>query len=101
MAQKIPSLNDLYDEHHDLTEDIGPLSHYWMFVKYIVIYPGVEIDNYKVIPCKIGEDGAVYIVKEAKQVAQFSTKAWSLELFGFISLMKYISKALRIVSHTR
>ena len=54
MAQPMPSLNDLYDEHSKLTlDDIGPLSHYWMILKYIVIYPGVEIDTFEVAPCKI------------------------------------------------
>ena len=75
MAQPIPSLTDLDMEHNELTlEDLGPLSHYWMILKYVVIYPGVEIDTFEVTACKIGEDGGVYIMKNGKHVAQFSTK---------------------------
>ena len=46
MAQPIPSLNDIDLELSDLTlEDLGPLSHYWILVKFIVIYPGVELET--------------------------------------------------------
>ena len=75
MAQPIPSLIDLELEHNELTlDDLGPLSHYWMIVKFIVIYPGVELETFEVAQCRIGEDGSVYIVKNGKWVTQFSTK---------------------------
>ena len=93
MAQPIPSLNDVYDEHSKLTlglDDIGPLLHYWMILKYIVIYPGAEIDTFEVVPCKIGEDGAVYIVKEGKWVAQFSTK--DSEVWNFLIKFYFIDQ---------
>ena len=78
-----PLLNDLYDEHSELTlDDVGPLSHYWMILKYTVIYPGVEIDTFEVAPCKMGEDSAVYIVKDSKQCSPvFNQRPWSVELF--------------------
>ena len=58
MAQPIPSLIDKDLEYNELTlEDLGPLSHYWMLVKFIVIYPGVELETFEVAQCKIGEDG--------------------------------------------
>ena len=75
MAQPIPSLIDLDLEHNDLTlDDLGPLSYYWMLVKFIVIYPGVELETFEVGQCRIAEDGRVYIVKDGKKVAQFSPK---------------------------
>ena len=81
MAQPIPSLIDIELEHNKLTlEDLGPLSHYWMILKCVFIYPGV--DTFEVAPCKIGEDGAVYIMKNGKQVAQFSTK--DAEVWNFL-----------------
>ena len=67
MAQPIPSLIDLDIEHNDLTlDDLGPLSNYWMLVKFIVIYPGVELETFEVGQCRIGEDARVYIVKDGK-----------------------------------
>ena len=75
MAQPIPSLIDLDLEHNDLIlDDLGPLSYYWMLVKFIVIYPGVELETFEVGQCRIAEDGRVYIVKDGKKVAQFSPK---------------------------
>ena len=85
MAQPIPSLMDFDMEHNELTlEDLGPISHYWLILKYVVIYPGVEIDTFEVAPCKIGEDGVVYIIKNGKCVAQFSTK--NAEVWNFFIL---------------
>ena len=83
MAQSIPTLNDIDLEHNDLTlDDLGPLSHYWMLVKFIVIYPGVELETFEVGQCRIGEDARVYIVKDGKRVAQFSTK--DSEVWNFL-----------------
>ena len=83
MAQPIPSLIDLDIEHNDLTlDDLGPLSHYWMLVKFIVIYSGVELETFEVGQCRIGEDASVYIVKDGKRVTQFSTK--DAEVWNFL-----------------
>ena len=83
MAQPFPSLIGIDLEHSDLTlDDLGPLSHYWMVVKFIVIYTGVELETFEVAQCKIGEDGSVYIVKNGKWVVQFSTK--DAEVWNFL-----------------
>ena len=66
MAQPIPGLIDLDIEHNLTLDDLGPLSHYWMPVKFIVIYPGVELENFEIGQCRIGEDARVYIVKDGK-----------------------------------
>ena len=82
MAQPIPGLIDLDIDHNLTLDDLGPLSHYWMLVKFIVIYPGVELENFEVGQCRIGEDARVYIVKDGKWVVQFSPK--DAEVWNFL-----------------
>ena len=48
MAQPITSLIDLDMEDSKLTlKDLGPLSHYWLILKYVVIYPGWRLIHLK------------------------------------------------------
>ena len=83
MAKPISTLNDIDIEYNDLTlDDLGLLSHYWVLVKFIVIYPGVELETFEVGQCRIGEDASVYIVKDGKRIAQFSTK--DTEVWNFL-----------------
>ena len=82
MAQPMPSLCEL-DLELDL-EDVGPLTTYWMLVKFIVVYPGTDIETFEVSKC-CREDGVVYLKKDhdsGDRVAQFSKK--DNEVWGFL-----------------
>ena len=79
-AQPMPSLCELELE----LDDVSPLSTYWMIVKFIVVYPGTDIETFEVNKC-CKEDGVVYLKKDDESgdtVAQFSKK--DNEVWGFL-----------------
>ena len=80
MAQPMPSLCELDLE----LEDVGPLTTYWMIVKFIVVYLGTDIETFEVNKC-CREDGVVYLKKDhdsGDHVVQFSEK--DNEVWGFL-----------------
>ena len=79
-SQPMPSLCELELE----LDDVSPLSTYWMIVKFIVVYPGTDIETFEVNKC-CKEDGVVYLKKDDEygdKVAQFSKK--DNEVWGFL-----------------
>ena len=90
MAQPMPRLNDLFLE----LEDVRLLTSYCMVLKFIVVYPGCNMETFDVKKCCRDGDGAVYLKDDEsiEQIAQFSHK--DNEVWGF-----YFTLLMRSLNH--